>query len=277
MLLQVENLHAHYRGTSTTPVLKGVSFTAHPGQVTIIVGPNGCGKSTLLRCIARLHQPECGTIRLAGQSLWQLKPKQAARQLTMLPQSPTAPESMTVLELVRFGRHPHQSMLKRWTDQDESAIEQAVQQTHLEDLTHRQLNQLSGGQRQRAWLAMTLAQQTPLMLLDEPTSMLDLGHQVQILNLIREIAITSQRSIVIVLHDLIAAAQYADQLITMRDGNILASGSPHKILNAKLVRELYDVETEILHSSANQTPIVVARQYEPHSNCIPAKMSIQSD
>lgn len=235
-------------------------MTAKPGEVTIIVGPNGCGKSTLLRCIARLHRPNCGIIKLNDEHIWKLKPRQAAHRLSLLPQSPVAPEGMTVINLVQFGRHPHQGLFQQWSEQDQLAVTRALELTHLTDLVHRRVDQLSGGQRQRCWLAMTLAQQTPLMLLDEPTSMLDLGHQVEVLNLIRKIASTGERAFVIVLHDLIAAAQYADQLITMRDGKIVCSGTPREILTSELIRELYDVDVRILTSPDNQTPIIVACQ-----------------
>ncbi|HAI12403.1 MAG TPA: Fe(3+)-dicitrate ABC transporter ATP-binding protein [Phycisphaerales bacterium] len=258
MQLQVNDLHASY--SANTPILKGVNMTADPGQVTIIVGPNGCGKSTLLRCIARLHRPERGTVMLDSENVWKIKPRQAAHRLSLLPQSPMAPEGMTVANLVQFGRHPHQGLFQQWSDQDQQAVTEALELTHLADLAHRRLDQLSGGQRQRCWLAMTLAQQTPLMLLDEPTSMLDLGHQVEVLNLVRKIASAGDRAFVIVLHDLIAAAQYADQLVTMRDGEIVCSGAPKEILTPELIRELYDVDVRILTSPDNQTPIIVAKQ-----------------
>ncbi|MAX26550.1 MAG: Fe(3+)-dicitrate ABC transporter ATP-binding protein [Phycisphaeraceae bacterium] len=258
MQLNVTDLYASY--TANNPILKGVSMTAKPGQVTIIVGPNGCGKSTLLRNIARLHRPDSGKITLDDQDIWQLKPRQAAHRLSLLPQSPVAPEGMTVMNLVQFGRHPHQGLFQQWSDQDQLAVTEALELTHLSNLAYRRLDQLSGGQRQRCWLAMTLAQQTPLMLLDEPTSMLDLGHQVEVLNLVRKIASAGDRAFVIVLHDLIAAAQYADQLITMRDGKIVQTGHPRDIITPELIKDLYDVDVRILTSPDNQTPIIVARQ-----------------
>jgi iron complex transport system ATP-binding protein len=258
MQLNVNDLHASY--TANSPILKGVSMSAKPRQVTIIVGPNGCGKSTLLRCIARLHRPDTGHVMIDDQDVWKLKPRQAAHRLSLLPQSPIAPEGMTVLNLVQFGRHPHQGLFQQWSDQDQQAVTEALELTHLTDLASRRLDQLSGGQRQRCWLAMTLAQQTPLMLLDEPTSMLDLGHQVEVLNLVRKIAAEGDRAFVIVLHDLIAAAQYADQLVTMRDGKIICTGHPREIITPQLIKDLYDVDVRVLSSPDNQTPIIVARQ-----------------
>jgi iron complex transport system ATP-binding protein len=252
-VLAVQDLHASHQ---KTPVLHGINLRIEPGKVTVIVGPNGCGKSTLLRCMARLHKPSRGTIRLGADDLWQLRPQQAARHLALLPQAPQAPEGISVSGLVRYGRHPHQGLLQQWSAADERAVRDAMQATDVTALAERQLEQLSGGQRQRCWLAMALAQETPLLLLDEPTSMLDLGHQVDILNRIRQLA-AAGRGVVMVLHDLMAAARYADTLVAMRNGRILASGTACDIVTPQLVRQLYEVEADVLAAPGDGAPVVV--------------------
>ncbi|MFC4158687.1 ABC transporter ATP-binding protein [Chitinimonas lacunae] len=257
--LLVEQVSARHRRHA---VLHGVDLTVAPGQVAVIVGPNGCGKSTLLRCIARLHRPEHGTIRIDGDDLWKLSPREAARRLALLPQSPQAPEGMTVSGLVRHGRHPHQGLFRQWSAEDERAVQRALDATGTLDLATRQLDELSGGQRQRCWLAMALAQETPLLLLDEPTSMLDLGHQVEVLSRIRHLA-AGGRSVVIVLHDLIAAARYADQLVAMRDGRIVAAGRPREVVTPALVRQLYDIDADVLTAPGDGTPVVVPMAGHP--------------
>jgi iron complex transport system ATP-binding protein len=251
--LVVQDLHASHQ---KTPVLHGINLRIVPGKVTVIVGPNGCGKSTLLRCMARLHKPSQGAIRLGGDDLWQLRPQQAARRLALLPQAPQAPEGISVSGLVRYGRHPHQGLLQQWSAADERAVRQALQATDVMALAQRPLEQLSGGQRQRCWLAMVLAQETPLLLLDEPTSMLDLGHQVDVLNRIRLLA-AAGRGVVMVLHDLMAAARYADTLVAMRNGRILASGAARDIVTPELVRQLYEVEADVLAAPGDGAPVVV--------------------
>ena len=254
-LLQVHDLVAHH---GRRQILDHLNFTVEPGQITVIVGPNGCGKSTLLRCLARLHRPSSGQLLLGDLDVWQLSPREAARRLALLPQAPQAPEGIRVASLVRFGRHPHQSLFRQWSALDEHAIGQALQLTDTLDLAACPLEQLSGGQRQRCWLAMVLAQETPLLLLDEPTSMLDLGHQLEVLDLARQLA-RQGRSIVMVLHDLAAAARYADQLIALQGGRLLAAGKPRDIVTPALVQALYGIEASILHAPDDGAPLVVPR------------------
>lgn len=251
--LIVKELHACHQKTS---VLHGINLTIAPGKVTVIVGPNGCGKSTLLRCMARLHKPAQGSVHLGEDDLWKLRPQQAARRLAMLPQTPQAPEGITVSGLVRYGRHPHQGLLQQWSADDERAVGSALLATDVLNLADRRLDQLSGGQRQRCWLAMVLAQETPLLLLDEPTSMLDLGHQVDLLNRIRQLA-AAGRGVVMVLHDLMAAARYADTLVAMRNGRVLAIGTPQEIVTPALVRQLYELEVDVLAAPGDDAPVVV--------------------
>jgi iron complex transport system ATP-binding protein len=241
-----------------TPVLHDIDLSIAPGEVTVIAGPNGCGKSTLLRCMARLHLPVSGTIRIGTQDLRSMGGRDAARRVAMLPQSPLAPECMTVAALVRYGRHPHQGLFRQWSQQDEQAVHDALVETGTLDLAQRRVDQLSGGQRQRCWLAMVLAQQTPLVLLDEPTSALDLGHQVEVLELVRTLALRG-RSIVMVLHDLAAAARHADTLVAMQAGRIIASGCPRRIVTPALVRQLYGIESDIVAAPGDGAPVVIPR------------------
>ncbi|GHF26357.1 iron-dicitrate ABC transporter ATP-binding protein [Streptomyces mashuensis] len=253
MRLVVEQLTAGYPGH---PVVHGVDLTVPEGQVVAVVGPNGCGKSTLLRTLARLHRPEAGTVRIGDADIWRLPPRAAAHRVALLPQSPLAPEAVTVAGLVRYGRHPHQGLFRQWSAEDERAVAQALEATGTTALAGRRLDRLSGGQRQRCWLAMVLAQQTPVVLLDEPTSALDLGHAVEVLELVREVA-AAGRTVVMVLHDLAAAARHADTVVALRDGRIVAQGPPRQVVDAALVRELYDIDADVLAAPGDGAPVVV--------------------
>ncbi|WP_158885732.1 ABC transporter ATP-binding protein [Amycolatopsis anabasis] len=254
MELVISELRAGYRDKVA---VDGVDLTVPPGQVVAVVGPNGCGKSTLLRAVARIHRPISGRVTVGGADIWRLRPRQAAHRLTLLPQAPLAPEGVTVAGLVAYGRHPHQGLLRQWSIDDERATADAMASTGVADLAEHRVDQLSGGQRQRAWLAMVLAQQTPVTLLDEPTSALDLGHQVEVLDLVRRVA-SAGRTVVMVLHDIASAARYADLLVAMRDGRIVASGPPREIVDARLIRTLYDVEADVLTAPGDGAPVVVA-------------------
>ncbi|WP_053699965.1 ABC transporter ATP-binding protein [Streptomyces sp. NRRL F-5755] len=261
MELRVEQLTAGYAGH---PVVDRVDLTVESGTVVAVVGPNGCGKSTLLRCLARLHEPESGRVFAGDADVWRLKQREAAHRIALLPQSPQAPEAVTVAGLVRYGRHPHQGLFRQWSREDERAVTRALEQTGTSALAGRRLDQLSGGQRQRCWLAMALAQETPVVLLDEPTSALDIGHAVEVLDLVREVA-AGGRTIVMVVHDLAAAARYADTVVAMRSGRVVAAGPPREIIDAALVKELYGVDAEILAAPSDGAPVVVptARAAEP--------------
>ncbi|MFJ4439437.1 ABC transporter ATP-binding protein [Streptomyces sp. NPDC088923] len=253
--LLISGLRAGYPGR---PVVRDVDLTVPAGQVAAIVGPNGCGKSTLLRTIARLHPAEAGTVHAAGADLWALDRRRAARHVALLPQSPRAPEAVTVAGLVRYGRHPHQGLLRQWSRADEEAVRAALAATGTLDLAGERLDRLSGGQRQRCWLAMVLAQDTPLVLLDEPTSALDPGHVVDVLRLVREVA-AAGRTVVMVLHDLSAAARSADLLIAMKDGRIVAEGAPAAVVDEALVKEVYGLDADILRAPGDGAPVVVPR------------------
>ncbi|MCS0637482.1 ABC transporter ATP-binding protein [Streptomyces sp. LP05-1] len=253
MELRVEKLSAGYPGHTA---VDGVDLTVPSGQVVAVVGPNGCGKSTLLRCMARLHQPAAGRVFAGDADVWRLRQREAAHRIALLPQSPQAPEAVTVAGLVRYGRHPHQGLFRQWSYEDERAVTDALAATGTTGLADRRLDQLSGGQRQRCWLAMALAQETPVVLLDEPTSALDIGHAVEVLDLVREVA-DAGRTIVMVVHDLAAAARYADLVVAMRDGRVIASGPPRETIDTALVRELYGIETDILFAPSDGSPVVV--------------------
>jgi iron complex transport system ATP-binding protein len=251
----IEGLRAAH---GATPILHGIDLDIAPGEVTVIAGPNGCGKSTLLRCIARLHRPGAGTVRIGTDDVWRMQGKDAARRLALLPQASLAPEGITVGQLVRYGRHPHQGWFRQWSKDDERAVRGALEETGTAALAERPMHQLSGGQRQRCWLAMVLAQETGLVLLDEPTSMLDLGHQVEVLELVRALA-RAGRTIVMVLHDLAAASRYADTLVAMQAGRIVASGAPRRIVTPQLVQQLYGVAADVLTAPGDGAPVVVPR------------------
>ncbi len=226
-------------------------------KVTALVGPNGCGKSTLLKGLGRLLKPRQGMVYLNGKSIAQQPTRLIARQLGLLPQSPVAPEGLTVRELVAQGRYPHQTWYQQWSVADEEAVDQALAITEMTELSERPLDRLSGGQRQRAWIAMTLAQETDILLLDEPTTFLDLAHQIEVLDLLYELNQTQGRTIVMVLHDLNQACRYADYLIALRDGHICAQGAPSQVMTEDMVRQVFKVDCRIVRDPIVGTPMCV--------------------
>ena len=238
-------------------IIDGLEISLPQAQVTAIVGPNGCGKSTLLNTLARVLPPQTGSILLDGQEIHRLPAREVARKLALLPQETSAPEGMTVEDLVRFGRQPHQSWLRQWSQEDRRAVSKAIRAASLQGMEQRLLDELSGGQRQRAWIAMAIAQATPLLLLDEPTSALDLGHQIEVFELIRHLSTRHGKSIAMVVHDLASACRYADHLIAMRDGQIIAQGAPAQIMTPELVEQLYGVHCDILPDPASGAPLLV--------------------
>ncbi|MBM6551409.1 ABC transporter ATP-binding protein [Marinomonas ostreistagni] len=237
-------------------IIEDLSVSFPAGKVTAIVGPNGCGKSTLLNGLSRVHLPSTGRIVLDGQDIHRLPSREVAKKLALLPQETSAPDGITVKELIRFGRHPHQSFLKQWGMDDRTAIQYALQAANLEDLGERLLDTLSGGQRQRAWIAMSIAQETPLLLLDEPTSALDLGHQIEVFDLIRELA-AQGKTIVMVVHDLAMAARYSDHLIAMKSGKIVAQGSPKEVIQPSILDSLYGVQCDLMEDPSTGAPILL--------------------
>ena len=226
---------------------------------TAIIGPNACGKSTLLRGLSRLLRPASGAVFLDGQAIGSLPAKEVARRLGLLPQSPVAPDAITVADLVSRGRHPHQRLLRQWSKQDEQAVAEAMAATGVAELAERPVDELSGGQRQRVWIAMVLAQQTPILLLDEPTTFLDIAHAVDVLDLCEELHEREGRTLVTVLHDINHAARYATHLIAMKDGRIVAQGPPARILTGELVEEVFGLPCRVIEDSESGHLLVVPR------------------
>ncbi|MFD1381911.1 ABC transporter ATP-binding protein [Rhodanobacter aciditrophus] len=258
-------------------IIDGLSVSFPKGKVTAIVGPNGCGKSTLLNGLSRVHQPAAGQIILDSKDIHSLPSREVAKKLALLPQETSAPDGITVKELIRFGRHPHQNFLKQWGMDDRTAINFALNAANLEDLSDRLLDTLSGGQRQRAWIAMSIAQETPVLLLDEPTSALDLGHQIEVFDLIRELA-EQGKTLVMVVHDLAMAARYADHLIAMKSGEIVAQGAPKDIITSELMDSLYGVHCDLLEDPSTGAPILVnvRRSQRQTSNPTPSETAKSS-
>jgi iron complex transport system ATP-binding protein len=227
------------------------------GQVTIIVGPNACGKSTLLRALGRLLKPAHGTVLLDGKDLHREPTRRVAQQIGLLPQTPVAPEGMTVLDLVSRGRQPHQRWWRQWSAEDEARVTDALHLTGITELADRNIDELSGGQRQRAWIAMTIAQDTRTLLLDEPTTYLDITHQIEVLNVLRRLNHDLGRTVVAVLHDLNQAARYADHLIMMRDGRIVAQGDPADVVTDERIHEVFGLEALVVPDPVTATPLIV--------------------
>jgi iron complex transport system ATP-binding protein len=224
---------------------------------TVIIGPNACGKSTLLRALARMLKPTTGTVLLDGRDIHTRSAREVARTLGLLPQSSIAPDGITVAELVARGRYPHQRLLRQWSPTDERVVAESMRATGVSDLADRLVDELSGGQRQRVWIAMALAQETPLLLLDEPTTYLDITHQLEILDLCARLHEEQGRTVVAVLHDLNQAARYATHLITMRAGSLIAAGSPREIVTADLVARVFGLRCRIIEDPESGTPLVI--------------------
>lgn len=237
-------------------IIEGLDLRVAPGKITSIVGANGCGKSTLLRSLARLLSPASGQIVLDGKSVHSRPTKEVARVLGLLPQSPIAPEGIAVADLVGRGRHPHQKVLARWTAHDYEVVADALAATGIADLADRSVDELSGGQRQRVWIAMALAQETDILLLDEPTTFLDVAHQVEVLDLLTDLSVSRGTTIVMVLHDLNLAARYSDELVAMRGGRVHALGAPDDILTHTLVEEVFGMANQITTDPVSGKPMV---------------------
>jgi iron complex transport system ATP-binding protein len=239
-----------------TATCRDLTLSIRPGAFTVIVGPNACGKSTLLRALARLLVPSHGRVVLDGQDINRLKTRDVACRLGLLPQASTAPEGICVAELVARGRYPHQSLLRQWSAADEDAVRSAIAATDIAGLSDRPVDTLSGGQRQRAWVAMALAQETPILLLDEPTTFLDIAHQIDLMDLLERLN-RQGRTIVAVLHDLNQAARYASHLVAMKDGRIIAEGHPRDVVTQEMVKTIFDIACIVIDDPITGLPMVV--------------------
>lgn len=264
-------------------IARDLSVEIPDHSFTVVVGPNACGKSTLLRALSRMLRPSEGRVLLDGAAIHSLPAKKVARTLGLLPQSSVAPDGITVADLVARGRYPHQGLLRQWSPDDERTVQESMAATRIGDLADRYVDELSGGQRQRVWIAMALAQQTPLLLLDEPTTFLDIQHQIEVLDLCAELHETGGRTLVAVLHDLNHAARYATHLIAMRDGAVVAEGPPAEVVTAPLVERVFGLRCQVIEDPETGTPLVVpagrkarSRDVVPAADAEPAAAAVQT-
>jgi iron complex transport system ATP-binding protein len=244
-------------------VVDDLNLVVPRGRITAVVGANGCGKSTLLRALGRLMRPRKGCVLLDGRAIAEVPTKEVAKRLAILPQSPVAPDGLTVEDLVARGRYPHQTLFRQWSADDEGAVEAALAATQMTELRGRPLDELSGGQRQRAWIAMTLAQQTEILLLDEPTTFLDLAHQIEVLDLLAGLVADHGRTVVMVLHDINQACRYTDHLVAMRDGRVHAAGPPADVVDAALVEQVFGLAARVIEDPMTGTPLCLPLDRRP--------------
>ncbi|HKR52395.1 MAG TPA: ABC transporter ATP-binding protein [Pseudonocardiaceae bacterium] len=267
--LQAHDLRLGY---GDNVVVDGLDLNVLDGTVTAVIGPNGCGKSTLLRALARLLPTKRGHVLLDGKRIDKLPTREVAKVLGVLPQAPIAPEGLAVADLIARGRHPHQTWYRQWSSDDETAVAKALSWTGMTEFAERTVDELSGGQRQRVWISMALAQGTDLVLLDEPTTFLDLAHQVDVLDLVERLHTEAGRTVVMVLHDLNMAARYAQRLVAMRAGKIIAQGTPCEVLTEPLLREIFELDAQVLTDPVAGTPLIVPvgrRNRQPANSRIP--------
>ncbi|GAA1931954.1 ABC transporter ATP-binding protein [Microbacterium aoyamense] len=246
-------------GYGRTTIVDDIDLEIPSGRISVIVGANACGKSTLLKTISRLVPVQGGAVVLDGKSIDQIPTKELARTLGLLPQQPIAPEGIVVADLVGRGRHPHQKLFRSWTQEDDRAVTEALRATGVLELADRAIDELSGGQRQRVWIAMALAQETDILLLDEPTTFLDVSHQIEVLDLLTDFNASRGTTIVMVLHDINLAARYADHLFALKHGRLVASGAPVDVVTSALVREVFDLDSQVMPDPVSGTPLVLPR------------------
>lgn len=251
-------------GYDEQAVVHDLSLDVIDGSVTAIIGPNGCGKSTLLRSMARLLSPTSGDVLLDGELIRSMGSKEVARRMALLPQTPIAPDGLRVADLVARGRHPHQKWFQQWSPDDEASVDEALAWTDISELKNRSLDRLSGGQRQRAWIAMALAQDTGLLLLDEPTTYLDLAHQIEVLDLVARLNRERGRTVVMVLHDLNLAARYADVIVVMQQGRIVAKGPSTEVFTPELLDDVFGLSADVIPDPRTGLPIIVPTSCARH-------------
>lgn len=240
-------------------ITQDLSVHIPEGKFSVIVGPNGCGKSTLLRAMSRLLEPKSGQVLLNGQDIHSLATREVAKILGLLPQSAIAPDGIKVADLIARGRFPHQKWFQPWREEDQNAVDAAMKATSITEFAQYNVDQLSGGQRQRVWVAMALAQETPLLLLDEPTTYLDIAHQIELMDLFQDLNRLQGHTLVAVLHDLNHACRYADNLIAMKAGQIIATGAPKDIVTETLIEEVFGLPCIILDDPISGTPLIIPK------------------
>ncbi|MFC7063322.1 ABC transporter ATP-binding protein [Halobacillus seohaensis] len=238
-------------------IIDSLDIKIPKGKVTVLIGGNGCGKSTLLRSLARLLKPKSGEVILDSSDISKMRTKDVAKKMAILPQSPTTPEGLSVYQLVKQGRYPYQSWAKRWSQEDEEAVNTALKDTNLTELKDRSVDSLSGGQRQRAWIAMTLAQNTDLLLLDEPTTYLDMTHQIDILDLLFDLNQDNGRTVVMVLHDINLACRYADHIVAVKDKEVYAQGKPEDVISCDLMQHVFEMNCDVREDPLFGTPMCI--------------------
>ncbi|QNN74460.1 ABC transporter ATP-binding protein [Vagococcus carniphilus] len=251
-ILEVKNISLSYQ---KDPIVKELDVSFMKGKISVIIGPNGCGKSTLLKGISRLLKKETGSIILNDTNMDELSNKEIAKQLAFLPQSATAPEDVTVRDVVELGRYPYRKVLQKVSQEEKIIVDEVLQQTGLFHLRDENINNLSGGQKQRVWIAMALAQKTEIILLDEPTTYLDLGHQIEVLNLLKELNETTGQTIIMVLHDLNLASRFSDYMIGMKDGRVVYEGVPTEMMTPTILKDLFGIEAYIGEDPVDKKPI----------------------
>ncbi|MDX7998417.1 ABC transporter ATP-binding protein [Xenorhabdus sp. Reich] len=239
-------------------IINGINLAIHDGEFSVIIGANGCGKSTLLRAISRSMKPQKGEILLDGTNIHRYKPKEVARELSLLTQGATITESLTVYDLVSRGRYPYQSFLRQWSAEDEQVVNEALKAVDLWEMSQKLISELSGGQRQRAWFAMTLAQQTPIILLDEPTTYLDISHQIELLDICQQLH-RQGKTLVLVLHDINLALRYASRLIMMKDGQIYAEGVPEEVITIQSIEDVFGLACRIICDPESNKPLIIPK------------------
>jgi iron complex transport system ATP-binding protein len=269
-----EDLHLGYGGRA---IVDNLSIELPRGEITAIVGPNGCGKSTVLRSLARLLKPASGSILLDGTNIQQSRTKDLARQLAILPQSPITPSGITVRELVAYGRFPHQGLLRSPSKDDREAIDWAIEITRMEGLQDREVDTLSGGERQRAWIAMSLAQKTDILLLDEPTTYLDIHYQIEVLTLVRELNHEHGITVGWVLHDLNQAAAYSDKIIMLKNGQVVCQGIPSVVMTPSMIQQVFNIECSIIQHPMGNVPVCLPNGFCPMLNADGCRMRQKAD